>query len=120
MNLIELNKLITHTLEEGKAVDITEIDASKMTDICDSIIICTATSGRHAKSLEHKLVEAAKEHSLRPLGTKENSDETWALVDLGQTVVHILLAETRAYYKLEQLWDLTSACRTNPQNGTVD
>ena len=111
MELNELNHLIKETLDEAKALEITEIDVRNMTDVCDSIFICTATSGRHARSIERRTLEAVRLHNIRPLGTDENADDSWVLVDLNRTVIHIMLEETRGFYNLEQLWDLTTNSR---------
>lgn len=107
MTLDQLNQLINHSLEEAKALDIAQIDVTQMTDVCDTIFICTSTSNRHGKSIENKLIEAAKEQSVRPLGVEEDLDNSWILVDLSRVVIHIMTAETRTFYNLEQLWDLT-------------
>lgn len=113
MTLDQLSQLVNHTLEEAKALDITQIDVTQMTDVCDTIFICTSTSNRHGKSIENKLIEAAKEQSIRPLGIEEDLENSWILVDLSRVVIHIMTAETRAFYNLEQLWDLTLNSREN-------
>ncbi len=111
MSLEALNQLILKTLDEAKAHDISYIDVSSMTDICESIFICTATSRPHAQSISHKLCEAAKAHGTRPLGSEQDDEGSWVLLDLNRAVIHIMLSDARQFYNLEQLWDMADHCR---------
>ncbi len=111
MNDIELNALVKNTLEDAKALDITEIDVRGMTDVCNTLFICTASSGRHGRSVERKLLDMAKLSHIKSLGADKDGDEAWILIDLGRTVIHIMQTESRRFYNLEQLWDLTTHSR---------
>lgn len=110
----ELTQLIQTTLEAHKAVDIQMITVSALTDITDRIIICTATSTRHASSMAEKLLRAAREAGIRPLGIEgEQTESDWMLVDFQDIIVHIMLRGARDFYDLESLW--TKAARNRPQ-----
>ena len=76
------------------------------------MVVCTATSNRHAISVADKLITAVKAVGIRPFNSIEDQNETgWILVDLLDIVVHIMLAETREFYSLEKLWTVTEASR---------
>ena len=104
MNSEQLTQLSEGILEENKGRDISSMDVRKLTDITDTMIVCTATSSRHARTLADKLVRAAKEAGIRPLGVEGEQPGEWILVDLVDVVIHIMLPETRVFYSLEKLW----------------
>jgi len=108
----QLTTLVTETLSAHKAQDIKVLDVHSLTDVMDVLVICTATSNRHAASMADKLVAAVKKVGIQPFNSTEDQMETgWILVDLLDVVVHIMLAETREFYNLEKLWTVTESFR---------
>jgi ribosome-associated protein len=59
-----------------------------------------------------KLVIRAKEGGYQPLGVEGYRQGDWVLVDLNDVIVHIMLPQTRAFYNLEKLWEVTEAQRS--------
>ncbi len=104
MTKISKTHIIEEALEEYKAQNISVIDVKSLTDTTDHIIICTATSARHAKGMADKLIPYLKENNTPILGTEGLDDPSWILIDCIDTIIHIMLAETRSYYNLEKLW----------------
>lgn len=92
-------------LENSKAVDIKILDVTKLTDVTDTIIICSGTSNTHIKSLSNNLVTSVKEKGFKPLGIEGGDLADWVLVDLGDVIVHVMLSKTREFYDLESLWE---------------
>ena len=102
-----LSSLVATTLDDYKAQDIVEMDISAVSSLTDRMIVCTATSGRHAKSLADKAWVAAKEAGVTPIGQEGDDVSGWFLLDLDAVIVHIMLADKRDYYQIEDLWKLT-------------
>ena len=95
---------VCYELKEIKADKITKLNVSKRTTVTDYIVVCSANSKRHAKAIGEKLMTEAKRQKLSFIGMEGAEESEWILVDLLYVVVHIMLAETRDFYKLEDLW----------------
>ncbi|AKN28802.1 iojap-related protein [Stutzerimonas stutzeri] len=91
-------------LEDLKGQDITTIDVQGKTSVTDYMIIASGSSSRHVKSLAENVLEKAKEQGVRPLGSEGLDGGEWALLDLGDVVVHVMQVPTRQFYDLERLW----------------
>ncbi len=102
-----LTQLVITTLDDSKAQSIVEMDVSEHSDLAESMVVCTATSGRHAKTLADKVWVASKNAGVIPIGQEGDDASGWILLDLSSVIVHIMLADTRDYYKLEDLWSLS-------------
>jgi len=105
MNSQQLTQLAVDALDDLKAVDLHVIDVRGKTSITDVMVIATGTSSRHVKSLANNVVEKAKENGVQPLGLEGLEYGEWALIDLGDVVVHVMLAQVRDFYQLEKLWE---------------
>lgn len=95
-----------NALEDMKGIDITVIDTDGKTDVFDAMIIVTGTSDRHVKSLAENVVKEVKGKGLGILGVEQ--DRSWVLVDLYDVIVHVMLEETREFYSLEKLWEIST------------
>ncbi|MGY4532964.1 ribosome-associated protein [Pseudomonas sp. TE3786] len=112
----ELVKLAVFALEDVKAQDITTIDVRGKTSITDFMVIASGTSNRHVKSLVDNVLEKVKEKGVRPLGSEGLDTGEWALLDLGDIVVHVMLPTARQFYDLERLWQGAEQSRAQNQN----
>jgi len=104
---VRLTALAVAALEDLKAVDIKVLDVRDLTTIADTMVICTGTSNRHVKSLAENVVDLAKKSGFRPLGLEGLNEGEWVLVDLNGVLVHVMQAQTRLFYQLEKLWDMS-------------
>lgn len=91
-------------IDDMKARDIVDIDVTDKSDITDYMVICTGTSKRHVQSIADHLAKEARHADSEPLGYEGENDGEWALVDLGDVVLHVMQTEARSYYDLEKLW----------------
>lgn len=101
-------------LDAMKAVDLKLIDVRGKTSVTDCIVIATGTSTRHVKSMADEVVITAKKLGMMPLGVEGEKEAEWVLVDLGDTVIHVMLPRTREFYALERLWTMAEESRATP------
>lgn len=113
MQIEKMKTFISNTLEDIKAEDVKILDVREMTSVTDYMFICTATSNRHAKAIAQSLITKSKEQGLTILGHEGVDLGEWALVDLGDVVVHIMLEQKREFYNLEKLWGAVALAREN-------
>lgn len=106
MNHKDTIELVVNALEDMKGIDILVMDMGGKTDVFDAMIIATGTSDRHVKSLADNVVNEAKSKKLGVLGVEK--ERSWVLVDLYEVVVHVMLEETREFYSLEKLWEIST------------
>lgn len=102
----DLIALAVDALEELKCVDLVNIDVRDKTSVADNMIVCTGTSRRHVVSLAENVVLKAKEAGQPPRGAEGLDGGEWALVDMGDLIVHVMQQSTRDLYELEKLWQM--------------
>jgi len=105
----QLKLLALDALDDMKAMDISVLDVRGMTSVMDYMIVASASSARHLKALANTVVEQAKQADMPPLGVEGESAGEWALVDLGDVVVHVMLPQVRDFYQLEKLWSVAQS-----------
>lgn len=109
MNSEQLSDLVVDALKEVKAKDIVKLDVRKLTTVTDYMIVASGTSSRHVKSLANAVAEKSREAGLRPTGIEGTEGGEWVLLDLQDTLVHVMLPRVREFYNLEKLWSLELA-----------
>lgn len=102
----EKTRAVVAALEDIKGNNITVIDTSKRSPLFERMVIASANTPRQTRALANHVVEELKQRGASILGTEGEGSGEWVLVDLGEVVVHIMQPAVRAYYQLEELWDM--------------
>jgi len=108
-----LQDLVVNTLEDMKAQDMNVLDVKNITSITDVMIICSGTSERHVRAMANSVVVEVKKQDIKPLGIEGETVGEWALIDLGDVIVHVMLPKIRDFYSLEKLWTAVEEIREN-------
>lgn len=97
-------EIITSTLDDGKAEDVTVIDLKGKTSIANQMVVASGTSQRHVASLAEKIKENLKAEGFKSVSEGEERAD-WVLIDAFDVIVHIFMPEVREFYNLEKMWN---------------
>ena len=102
----KLIKTIINAIREKKGENIISLDLRKVNEaVADFFIICEATNQPQVRAIsefvEQEMKAKCDEYPYRHEGMKNLQ---WVLIDYVNVVVHVMLSETRKFYKLEEMW----------------
>ncbi len=109
MQTKQLIHLVRSALEDLKARDIVILDVRGQCSVTDYMVVASGSSNRHVKAVANNVVVDSKNAGVDVVGVEGLEGGEWALVDLGDVVVHVMQPQVRALYDLESLWTLDSA-----------
>ena len=84
--------------------DVTLLDVTGLSQVCDYVLIATGTSDRQMKSVADEVASFGKESNFPAFRKNIDTGATWIVVDFISVVVHLFEPQRRAYYDLEDLW----------------
>ncbi len=110
-------KTIIHAIQEKKGEYILSLDLRKIPEaVSDFFIICQASNNNQLKAIADNIEKEVKENCAEsPFKHEGRQAEQWILVDYVNIVVHIMLPESRNFYKLEELWS-DANCQEHTEN----
>ena len=99
-------KAIVHAIQEKKGENIISLDLRKIPEaVADFFIICEASSTTQVKAIaDFVMAHVEKTVEETPYHSEGQQAAHWVLVDYVNVVVHVMLPETRKFYKLEEMW----------------
>ncbi|MGH8746668.1 MAG: ribosome silencing factor [Burkholderiales bacterium] len=104
MDLRKKQRTVVDALEDVKARDIVVFNTARLPSIFERVIIASGDSTRQVKALADRVQEKIREQGGRVYGVEGEANAEWALVDLGDVVVHLMHPAVRSYYNLEEIW----------------
>jgi ribosome-associated protein len=90
---------------DKKGTEIVVLDVGDIISITEMFVLVSATNTRQVKTIAEEIELALKvTDGAGPRAVEGLGDATWVLLDFGDMIVHVFLAETREYYDLDRLW----------------
>ena len=99
-------KTIIQAIQEKKGEKIISLDLRKIHEaVTDFFIVCEAGSTTQVRAIAD-FVETEVKNKCGELPYKHEGKQAlqWVIIDYINVVVHIMLPETRRFYKLEEMW----------------
>ena len=99
-------KTIIYAIKEKKGEKIISLDLKKIPEaVSDFFIICEASNNVQLKAIADSIeFEVKKSCGELPFKHEGRQGEQWILIDYVNAVVHIMLPESRKFYRLEEMW----------------
>lgn len=99
-------KTIIAAIQEKKGEHIVSLDLRKINEaVADFFIICEAGNPTQVRAIAENVERKVKEKCGEdPYHHEGYQNLTWVLTDYVNVVVHVMLPETRKFYKLEEMW----------------
>ena len=100
----ELVDFAAKRLFERRAVDIQLLDLTGISNITDFYLIGTCQSEPQMRSILTSLKRDLRKAGVKPMGTDYEEGARWAVLDVGELIVHLFEQEARNNYDLNRLW----------------
>lgn len=97
-------KIACAALEDKKAFDIKIIDISKISTLCDYIVIADGTNKNQVQALSDNVEDSMHEAGYSHKGVEGYSEGGWILLDYYDIIIHIFSEESRRFYNIEKIW----------------
>lgn len=99
-------KAIIQAIQEKKGEKIISLDLRKIQEaVADFFIVCEAGSTTQVRAIADFIETELKEHCGEiPYMHEGRQVLQWVIIDYINVVVHIMLPESRRFYKLEEMW----------------
>lgn len=106
---------LAHASLDKQAEDVLILDVHEVSGLTDYFVLCTASNARQMDAVQNhiqavaeacgaKILHAEGNSALPGAGGEGYDDLRWILLDCDDVVVHVMDADTRAFYRLEHLW----------------
>src|SRR6478736_8964024 len=99
-------KAIIHAIQEKKGQNIVSLDLLKIPEaVADFFIVCEAGSTTQVRAIADFIEKEVKEKcSETPYMHEGRQVLQWVIIHYINVVVHIMLPDSRRFYKLEEMW----------------
>ncbi len=105
MESLEQARRIAGIAQDKLADDVVILDMRPVCVFTDFFVIATGRNARQTKAIWDEIHERMKQEERRiPQGIDGEREADWIVADYLDVVLHVFTPQTRAYYRLEDLW----------------
>jgi ribosome-associated protein len=99
-------KTIIQAVQEKKAHNSISLDLRKIPEaVADFFIVCEGGSTTQVRAIADSVEEEVRKYCDElPYKHEGRTSMQWVLIDFVNVVVHVMLPESRRFYKLEDMW----------------
>jgi len=99
-------KTIIKAIQDKKGENIISLDLRKIPEaVADFSKICEATSTTQVKAISDNIEVVLKDElGETPYKHEGHQALQWVIIDYVNIVVHVMLPDTRKFYRLEEMW----------------
>ena len=102
---IEQARRIAGIAQDKLADDVVILDMRPVVVYTDFLVVCSGRNSRQVKGIWDEVHDRLKhEERLLPRAVDGERESTWIVGDYLDVVLHIFTPDTRAFYRLEDLW----------------
>jgi ribosome-associated protein len=104
---LDAKSLLHHAVElcvEAKGKDITVLDVSQLTDICEYFVVVSGRSDRQVQGLCNRVIEGLAQHGAETTSAEGIEKGHWVVLDFGDVIMHVFYEALRPHYDIEGLW----------------
>lgn len=105
---------VVEAIEDRKGMQIVVLDLRGLSDAADFFVIASGTSDAHVRGLADGVITALHQAGVPASHVEGLPAGRWVLLDFMDVVVHLFHPESRAFYRLERLWQDAPALLTGP------
>lgn len=95
---------VVDAIEDGKGEKVVVLDLRGLSDAADFFVIASGTSDAHVRGIADRVVSTLEAAGYPADHVEGLTSGRWVLLDFVDVIVHLFHPETRAFYRLERLW----------------
>ncbi|HUH15423.1 MAG TPA: ribosome silencing factor [Gaiellaceae bacterium] len=101
---LEHARRIAALAAEKLAEDVVILDMRPVCVYTDFFVLATGRNPRQTKAIFDEVYGSLKQEKLLPRAVDGQQEAEWIIADYLDVVLHVFTPETRAFYRLEDLW----------------
>jgi ribosome-associated protein len=105
LEALDLARTVARIADDEHGVDVLVLEVGDVLAITEYFVLVSASNRRLVRSLVDEIEKQSRETTGRsPRWVEGGNEHQWVLIDYGDVVVHVFLAEVRQFYEIERLY----------------